>query len=200
LVEITDNTNADGLTVDHLPGIGYTSFYGAVVPAASNHNSAGTPATLNNTGVLYDLGPQPVLNQWQVVNNSLVVSNLLGSAGGATPVAEGVVQLKAQYGIDDGAGGAVATDGIISPSEWRTAGPGVPADWSKVLAVRFALLARSSALERAAVTPVAPAWSGGNFDMTGQPANWQNYRYRVFESVVAMRNMLWPKCYPVACS
>ena len=193
LVEITANTNADGASVDHVAGAGYTSFYSAAATVAT-HNSAGTPASLNGTGVLYNLGPQPVLNQYQVLNNALVVTNLLGSNGGATAVAEGVVQLKAQYGIDDGTGGApaVAGDGIISSSEWQTAAPGVPADWSKVLAVRFALLARSSALEKTAVTTVNPAWVGGNFDMTGIP-NWQNYRYRVFESVVAMRNMLWGK-------
>ena len=223
LAEITKNSNADGLTVEHALG-GYTDFYSGTVVAAAKHNLAHA-APLNANGVLYDLGPSPdpihssvpqaALNQWRVSNGSLTISNALGS-GVATPVAEGIVHFMAQYGVDDGAGGATAGDGVISPSEWTT---NAPANWSQVLAVRFALLARSPQAEKTAVTIAAPVWASGantftmlNLDGTpgavgaiaaGTPwdANdWRYYRYRVFESVVAMRNMLWPKCYPVACS
>jgi type IV pilus assembly protein PilW len=58
-----------------------------------------------------------------------------------------------------------------------------------VLAVRFALLTRSPQLEKSVVA-ATPTWVGGTFDMSAVP-DWQHYRYRVFESVVAMRNMLW---------
>ena len=105
------------------------------------------------------------------------------------------MNLKAEYGVDDGGGvagaaavpPAAANDGIISPSEWTRA---APANWSQVLAVRLALLARSPHLEKSPVTPVAPSWQGGSFDMSAIP-NWKNYRYRVVESVVAMRNLIW---------
>lgn len=184
MVEVTDNTNADTLTFNHDAGTNYVNFYTGANVAASR-NSAGTTATLNLGGMLYDMGPAPTRNQWRIANSSLVFSNQLG-AGTTSTVAEGVVQLRAQYGVDDGAGGATANDGIISASEWTNA---APANWSQVLAIRFALLARSQQLEKTAVSGT-PTWVGGAFDMSAI-ADWQNYRYRVFESVVAMRNMIW---------
>jgi type IV pilus assembly protein PilW len=151
-------------------------------------------------GTLYDLGridpnPQnqsPSLNRWRIVNNTLQFSNLLGD-GAVSTVAEGVVLIRAQYGVDDGAAGtAVAGDGIVGPTEWTSV---PPANWSQVLAVRFALLARSGQLEKAVgtatVTTAEPAWVGGNFDMRAMPSDWRNYRYRVYESTVVMRNMIW---------
>ena len=185
LVEITDNTAADKLTVSHGQGLSYTNFYTGAQVSATRNRAATTG--LNGSGSLFNLGPQPKLNQWAVAGNSLVVTDLLGAAVQQT-VAEGIVLLKAQYGLDDGGSGtATANDGIISTAEWTNA---APADWSKVLAVRFAVLSRSQQLEK---TPVSanPSWVGGAFDMSAQPANWPYYRYRVYEGVVAMRNMIW---------
>jgi type IV pilus assembly protein PilW len=158
------------------------------------------PAAGTLGGTLYNLGPidpipnpqrqGPSLNQWRIVNNTLQFSNLLGDSAVST-VAEGVVHLRAQYGVDDGAagaGGAIAGDGIISPSEWKSTAPD---NWSQVLAVRFALLARSGLLEKSAVTTGTPTWAGGTFDMGAMASDWRNYRYRVYESTVAMRNMIW---------
>lgn len=184
MVEITDNTNADGLTVNHAQGVNYNNFYTGA-PVLASRNSAGTPGGLNGAGVLYNLGPQPSLNQWRVANNTLVFTNLLGG-GAASSVAEGIVHLKAQYGVDNGAGGGTADDGVISPGEWTAV---APANWSKVLAVRFAVLARSQQMEKTVVSGT-PTWVGGEFDMSNI-GDWQNYRYRVYESVVAMRNVIW---------
>ncbi len=181
MVEITSDANTDGLTVNHVQGAGYTNFYSGAAVVATR-NSAGTPATLNGTGRLYNLGPQPTLNQWRVVNTSLGLSNLF-SSGVASPVAEGIVNLKAQYGVDTST--TTPPAGVVN--SWTTT---APVNWSQVLAIRFALLARSSQLEKSPVTAVAPTWVGGSFDMSAIP-NWQNYRYRVYESVVAMRNLIW---------
>ena len=74
---------------------------------------------------------------------------------------------------------------------------------SKLLAVRVAVLARSSQLEKDTVTVNAPAWAGnsipfvmhnldGSTGSTSVIANdWHHYRYRVYESTVPMRNMIW---------
>ena len=43
------------------------------------------------------------------------------------------------------------------------------------------------------MTPAAPAWTGGAFTMTN-PADgtdWRFYRYRVYETIVPLRNMIW---------
>jgi type IV pilus assembly protein PilW len=216
LVEITAR-NADGLTVEHRQGAGsgYTNYSTGAVVAAATRNSVGTPAGLNGTGMLYDLGAQPSLNRWSITNNnSLGFANQLG-AGTMAPVAEGVAHLRAEYGVDDGAagaGGAVAGDGIISAAEWTSA---APVNWSQVLAVRFAVLARSGQYEKTRVTTDVPFWANdpgltvrtlndgaghkftmfnvdGTADSSPDDANdWRHYRYRVYESVVAMRNMIW---------
>jgi hypothetical protein len=88
--------------------------------------------------------------------------------------------------------------------EWTSVDP---LDWRLLLAVRFALLARSTQFEKTKVTPTAanPRWSGGAFTMRnidgtadsdpggtdGEPNNWRNYRYNVFEAVVPLRNNIF---------
>ncbi len=123
-------------------------------------------------------------------------------------IAERVVNLKAEYGVD--------TDGDRRPDTWTTV---PPADWTTVLAVRTGLLVRSKQFEKSidpntnvafAVTPTAqnPCWAdcvgAHRFVMTNidgsadafsdtlpDPNNWRYYRYRVYERVVPIRNMFW---------
>jgi type IV pilus assembly protein PilW len=63
-------------------------------------------------------------------------------------------------------------------------------------------LARSAKFEKTAVTadciapnnpPNSPFWSGGCFTMTNpvDGTDWHYYRYRVYETVVPLRNMIW---------
>lgn len=112
-------------------------------------------------------------------------------------VADGIVNLQAQFGID------ADNNGIVSDAEFTDTAPANAAAWALLRAVRVAVLARSGQFEKTQVTPAAPAWSGGTFTMTnldgsagtGSPANaadnWRNYRYRVYETVVPLRNMIW---------
>jgi type IV pilus assembly protein PilW len=119
-------------------------------------------------------------------------------------VAEGVVNLQLQYGYDqDG-------DGLISATEWFDSDAsnapdlgGATVDWTRLLAVRYAILARSRHFEPAPFSAANPVWAGGAFAMTDvggsadtspdSPANWRSYRYSVSEGVVPMRNVLWGK-------
>jgi type IV pilus assembly protein PilW len=39
-------------------------------------------------------------------------------------------------------------------------------------------------------TTTPPVWSGGTFNLSANP-NWQCYRYKVFESTIPVRNMVW---------
>jgi type IV pilus assembly protein PilW len=110
--------------------------------------------------------------------------------------------MKAQYGYD------ADLDNMVSAAEWTKA---TPVDWTLVRAVRVALLVRGrefqkprSASDAAAPnyrSPV-PSWSGGNFvmknvdgttdsDVIGSPNNWRYYRYRVYEKVIPLRNVIW---------
>ena len=200
LVEITGNTNADGLTLDHASG-NYTNYLAQAVTARYN-NPAGTGATYTNGG-LHNLGPgnltagsvasQPRWNIWQLrTNNTLSWSDALHDSATWFDVAEGIVNLQGQYGVD------ANNDNMIDSTEWTIT---TPTDWTKVRAIRVGLLARSQQYDKLAVTATAPNWAGGAFTMTnvdgttdttpGDANDWRHYRYRVYDKVIPLRNLIW---------
>ena len=220
LIEITDDTDTDGYTVNHTD-LPYASYYNAasapvVVPRFNNPASA----PLASAGTMYNLGPQPILNTWSIESNRLLTKSELLQAQ-ATPtapmqIAEGVINLKAEYGYDTNGNGEI--DDSPGNQEWMAALP-AGADWRRVLAIRVAVLVRSRQFERSgdpsasavwAVTPSAsnPYYFGDpvnhKFLMTkidgtadnladtdAVPNNWRYYRYRVYERIIPLRNMLW---------
>jgi type IV pilus assembly protein PilW len=212
MVEITDDTDPNGW-VAHQPAGAYVSFYTASA-AVARFNSASAPAFV--AGKIYNLGPTPRYDVWTIDNTRGVLARVdqLSAAPVSMQVADGVINMKAEYGYDaDG-------DGRISNGEWVAALP-VGADWTKVLAIRVAVLVRSRQFERnrdsgaasgtAAVTPTAnnpqyfaspgPAKAflmtnvdgtpDGFGDNDAVPNNWRYYRYREYERVIPLRNMLW---------
>ncbi|MBI5861494.1 MAG: PilW family protein [Rhodocyclales bacterium] len=213
LFEITGNANADGLTVDHGTGA-YLNFTNnqnvtaqTMLSAAAlarlqaqflnNSGSAryndGTAKGVGSAGSLFNLGTFPQLNVWQITNRRfLTVGNTLANPPAPTEVAEGIINLQAEYGVDTNG------NGVFDASEWSAA---APANWQKLRAIRIALLARSQQYEKTAVTTVAPAWAGGAFTMTnvdgtadtapGNANDWRHYRYRVYETVIPLRNIIW---------
>jgi type IV pilus assembly protein PilW len=202
LVQVTDTSNVDGFTFVHAgPNTNYNDFYKGNVQQSRYNPAGGTGGTFTSTGWLYNLGPSPRYDTWSVdvANAALVYQDLIHSTPAFT-VAEGVVDMKAQYGIDtDG-------NGQISDAEWTKV---PPADWTMVRALRVALLVRSRNFEKPAAsaadqsyTAPNPQWSGGAFVMknvdgtadtnpAGSPNNWRYYRYRVYEKVIPLRNMVW---------
>jgi type IV pilus assembly protein PilW len=80
--------------------------------------------------------------------------------------------------------------------------------WARTPAVRLALVARGQ-FEKNPVTPVAPTWAGsaatdwagstGNsiahvsvpIDLSAIATNWSNYRYKVLQTIVPVRNVAW---------
>ena len=202
LVEITDTSSPDNKTVGHAAG-SYSSYYSATASGPRFNTGAGAGAAFTG-GSVYSLGPFPQLNTWRVAGGKVLTRDDVIHGTPAFEVAEGVINLKAQYGIDADA------NGQITAAEWTTV---APVDWTRVLAVRAAILVRSNQFERRAdpnagaptgVTPVAPAWAGGAFVMTNvdgtadsftinqsDPNNWRYYRYRVYEKVIPLRNMIW---------
>ena len=205
----------DLVTVGHT-GAAYPSFYaasGAPNVTPRFNSAASSPAA---GGTIYDLGPQPVRNTWEIANNrTLVKRDLIGAAGGLAQqeVADGVINLKAEYGYD------TDNNGQIAAAEWMATLPPTP-DWKRVLAIRVAVLVRSRQFEHGVDTgasaPLAPTPSAANpqyfadtppaktflmtnldgttdsfSDTDAVPNNWRFYRYRVYERVIPLRNMLW---------
>lgn len=170
-------------------GLGsYTSFYtGATVASRRNGGDQrrmldGSPTSLGE-GALYNLGPQPQLHVWSLQGNELVYYNHLDGTSSAA-VAQDVLRFQAEYGYDANGDGQ-----INSADEW-TSTFGTSWTWDRVLAVRVAVLVRSSQFERDEVTTEQPRWANGSkpFALDG---DWQHYRYRVYESVIPLRNTLW---------
>ena len=96
------------------------------------------------------------------------------------------------------------------PMNAGAAGPSYQCAFARISAVRLALVARSASSEKTAVTLAAPIWDGSAAptppdpptagDSTGWAANpidlsgnasWQNFRYRLIQTVVALRNVAW---------
>jgi type IV pilus assembly protein PilW len=198
LGEVTGFVPAAINTAQHVTGAAYSyvDASGNTINVTASYNRAGGEGVDYSTNaLLFTLGRSPSVVTYQIGNNRLQSNTLIPYA--ATPVADigdGVVQLKALYGKDTNGDGVVDT--------WDTVLPANAAQWMQVRAVRIALMSRSAQLEKTAVTadcvapnnPTnSPFWSGGCFTMTN-PADgtdWHYYRYRVYETVVPLRNMIW---------
>ncbi len=146
---------------------------------------------------LFNLG-LPVVHNYSVSGNgslqlldvfSTTASNVTPTVS-ATPtnIASGVVDLQADYGIDSNGDGIVDTYTITAPTTAAT--------WAQVLAIRVAVLVRSANYFRpptaggaCTATTAAPTWTGGTHFMSDALPSC--YKYRSFETVVPLRNMIW---------
>jgi len=137
----------------------------------------------------------------------------------AATVADNIVAIKAQYGFDTRPGAIFTPEQGTVVGQWsntmidadQAGGIGSPGDYARVVAVRIAVVARSKAPERPSTgtvcdaTKVAPTLFGTpqpqtlaavkvdnlNLAVTGDTVDWKCYRYRVFETIVPIRNNAW---------
>ena len=128
-----------------------------------------------------------------------------GASGVAVPSVAGIVNIQAQYGLSDDKDKNEITS-------WVDAGGVVadPIDFRKrIKAVRIAIVARNGQLEKdnvtapcSSLTTPSPtglcAWAGTTanpapaIDLSNDP-NWRRYRYRVFQSTIPLRNVIWSR-------
>ncbi|MDZ4203008.1 MAG: PilW family protein [Gallionella sp.] len=122
------------------------------------------------------------------------------------PSVDGIVNLQAQYGISAAANSNQVTEWVdATGGTW--AAPSL-ANRNRIKALRVAVVARNPKMEPADVTAAcsstadpAPtglcAWEGSasspapTLDLSDTDADWLRYRYRVFETVIPLRNMIW---------
>lgn len=139
------------------------------------------------------------------------------------PMVAGIVNLQAQYGISAAANSnrvvqwVDATNDVTSGINWAAPSVG---NRNRIKAVRVAIVARSGTIEKedvstacsstAAAGPTGVcAWDATSalpspivspyiaspapaVDLSNDP-DWQRYRYRVFETIMPLRNVLWSK-------
>lgn len=169
-------------------------------------NSRNAPSIVVNMGTFTRVQYSVVLDANR--NGRLVFRDLTAAAAPNVEIADGIVNLQAQYGVS-------ATAASQNVNAWVNAS-GTPwgnptlADIARIKAVRIAVVARSQLLERDAVVSRdlrCENTSGTNNngpcawrDTTASPAplidlsadpEWQRYRYRVYETIVPLRNVMW---------
>jgi type IV pilus assembly protein PilW len=163
-----------------------------------NIAAGGTFTAYTTGGMVFNLGPTPVSRTYSISGGNLVSGDILAlAAGGSTQtIVNDIVDLRAQYGKDNGTDNSTvshatftANDGIIDSFDNTT--PTTAAGWQQVLAVRIAVLARSSNYVKpetgsCSASPATMTWSGGTFTIPDRC-----YNYRIFETVVPLRNMIW---------
>ncbi len=214
-----------------------------ITPGASGGPpTLGPPASANLFTTTYGPSPQSyvynmgqmVSNQYQVSCTALTVFDRVrggalpapacASAGAfannVVPLADGIVDIQAQYGIAQAGSQSVtcwvdavnlAADPLCPAGAGNWATPAF-ASVSRIKAVHIAVVARSAKIERGAVTNPCRNTNGGIgsgnlnngpcawpdtaaspapiIDLSADP-NWQRYRYKVYETVIPIRNVLW---------
>jgi type IV pilus assembly protein PilW len=117
-----------------------------------------------------------------------------------------IVAMRAFYGKDTNGDDVVDSFDAVTPAS--------NAGWGQVRAVRIAVLARSGQFEKDEVTTTMPSWDVGTFaPVAGSvscgsskcvelkadvSSDWKHYRYKVFETLVPLRNQVWQSDFRAA--
>jgi type IV pilus assembly protein PilW len=190
--------------------------HAAAPTAPYNPAGGGSLPTFGSTAQVFNLG-RPFVNTYTINNGALELASLFTATSSTvvpsytpTPVriVDNIVDLQAEYGKDNGLDNGtvanavfVADDDIVDRYDNVT--PANATEWQQVLSVRIGVLARSEHYVKpdspgtpCTATTAAPTWGGGQaFPALGDLTDTANparcYGYRVFETVVPLRNMIW---------
>lgn len=122
---------------------------------------------------LTEVNPTVVTSPYTCTNTTLLVDQ--------------IVNIQAQYGV--------ATAGTQKVNEWVDA---TGTTWAaptgdnvkRIKAIRIAVVARSPQFEKEVVSPTSISlWSGG--PSMSLSTDQQHYRYKVFETIVPIKNIIW---------
>lgn len=150
------------------------------------------------------------MGAWNTITYAVVNGNL--QRNGVDTVS-GIVNIQAQYGISNSINDNQINAWVDPAGAWAP-GSLTTATRNRIKALRIAIVARNTKMESTTVTSACDAvtttglcaWAdipvGGTID-TASPApsislgngiaNWDRYHYRVFETVIPLRNMIWSK-------
>jgi type IV pilus assembly protein PilW len=160
------------------------------------------------------------LHTWSVANGFLRLraTDMAGAATAPATVADNIVSIKAQYGFDTRTGKAFEDRTGLRIATWSTGminadaqgETGDAGDYEHLAALRIAVVARSKTRERpragtaCSTTPskpvvfaskepegVTPVPMTVDVAVAGDSVDWRCYSYRVFETVVPLRNAGW---------
>jgi type IV pilus assembly protein PilW len=169
-----------------------TGITGAIVTVKSGDANV-------TSGALYNLGQTPRVLAYAVRGGNLTVCDYTANdcsspASGWETIAGNIASMRAEYGRDTSA----PMDGTVDVYD-QTA-PAKACDWLRITAIRLVIVARNSQYDKSVVTASAPTWEDQN-DSNAAPidlsankslptgATWQNYRYKVLQTIVPLRNV-----------
>ena len=158
----------------------YTNAAGAMGDAIYN-KPGGLGVSYKANSKVYNLGSLPTVNVYSIANNALVVDQILSAT--TVEIASNVINLQAVY----------CKDLVNSPpSTFTTCDAVTPPTWGQVGALRVGVLSQSAKPERDCNVTASSSipWSGGTFDVSTVP-DWNCYRYKVFQTTVPIRNLIW---------
>lgn len=172
---------------------------GATGTADVVFNLGGHPGLDAQDRLTCDMGDCAVNRTYAITNNQLTMTeNLLAPTRRvAWPIADNIVMLRAQYGKDTNADGTVdtwdstLTDGVTNANGDVGVGVGdeLWSQWNQVRAMRFAVVARSKTRDPAMVTATPlTLWTGETWALNDEA---RHYRYRVYQTIVPIRNNMW---------
>ncbi|MES2830400.1 MAG: PilW family protein [Pseudomonadota bacterium] len=147
---------------------------------------------------IYDLG-NLVRRTYRLDPSDATLRSQELAAPSALSLADNIVSIKAQYGIAGADPAAQSVENWVNATGiWAAPGP---AEISRIKAVRLFVVARSPIREKPDVggacstTAVAPkpSWADGDAVTIDLSANvqWQCFRYKSFQAIVPLRNVLW---------
>jgi type IV pilus assembly protein PilW len=134
------------------------------------------------------------LGSW---NNLTYAVNQGNLERNGTPIITGIVNLQVQYGISATRDSNQVTDWVDATAASGWAIPTID-NRNRIKAIRIAVVSRNEKMEATAVTTNLNSWvsltaaSAPAIDLSAN-ANWQRYRYRVFETIVPLRNVIWSR-------
>jgi type IV pilus assembly protein PilW len=152
-------------------------------------------AQVLNLGALID-------HTYSVTAGTLMLSEVNSSTNTAVqrPLIADVVNMQFEYGFDTRAGAQadprVDTWSATMIDADHSGTTNDAGDIARVVAVRMAIVARSSLMEKpnangvCETTTTEPTWDGGTIKIDTDP-NWKCYRYKTLETVIPLRNILW---------
>ncbi|HEY8117794.1 MAG TPA: PilW family protein [Methylophilaceae bacterium] len=182
VTNVINNEDGNGYRLEHaLTG---SEFYNATaaVGGADGWQVARAKDLLVNLGTF-------VSKDYTVSSNSLVLKAFPDFT--ASNIVDGIVFMKAQYGLDTNSDGAV--------DEWRCGAPTCAAvtNTAQIIALRIGIVSRSPLYEKetvdtASTVTVLPAVTG----ITGGTAVTYNlpdthYRYKTYYTILPLRNAIW---------
>jgi type IV pilus assembly protein PilW len=139
-------------------------------------------------------------------SNTLRVTEFVSGSGASTvqDLYPQIVNLQVMYGK-----GSTDSAGNVIVDTYDNVPPANSAEWQRVVAIRLAVVSRSMQHEKEEVTLAQPKWDVGLTAAIGPATtacnggskcivlkvdhldDWKHYRYKVFDTIVPLRNVIW---------